>query len=115
MEKEFLERELLEGKELKIKRELLKGKELEKFLNQVVDGDWEINKDREIDVKGNVDMSGAPDNPFLKTPYIPCNFNKVTGNFNCSKNQLTILEGSPRTVFGSFDCSFIGEPEKENI
>ena len=29
---------------------------------------------------------------------------EVTGDFSCSKNDLTSLEGSPHTVGGDYDC-----------
>ena len=31
---------------------------------------------------------------------------EVGGDFNCSYNQLTTLEGSPREVGGNFNCSY---------
>ena len=33
------------------------------------------------------------------------NFGKVTGDFNCSYNNLTSLKGAPQTVGGDFKCS----------
>jgi len=30
---------------------------------------------------------------------------KVQGNFDCSNNKLTSLEGAPKTVDGSFNCN----------
>ena len=54
-----------------------------------------INKDGTIDVSGNVKISSSK---------IPLRFNRVSGNFNCSYNNLTSLNGSPTEVGGNFNC-----------
>ena len=59
-----------------------------------------INSDLSIDVDGDVVIS----NMFLTK--IPIRFNKVNGDFNCSYNNLTDLENSPKYVNGFFNCSF---------
>ena len=49
---------------------------------------------------------------------LPINFTEVYGNFDCSHNQLTSLEGAPEKVGKSFVCShnqltsLEGAPEK---
>lgn len=52
-----------------------------------------------IDVDGNVCLS------WLVLQSIPIRFGMVTGNFDCSNNFLTSLEGCPTSVGGSFYCS----------
>jgi hypothetical protein len=59
---------------------------------------YTINDDGSIDVNGNVDL----DQYGLKR--IPVVFNKVTGWFDCSDNNLTTLKGSPLWVGGWFSC-----------
>ena len=64
-------------------------------------------------IKGDLDLSGKG---LEKLP----DLSKVTvkGNFNCSRNQLTSLEGAPEKVGGDFYCflnqltSLEGAPEK---
>ena len=60
---------------------------------------YTINNDGSIDVDGDVYLyeKGLTE--------LPLTFNKVSGNFNCSINQLTRLKGSPRWVGGWFSCS----------
>jgi hypothetical protein len=57
-----------------------------------------INSDGSIDYDGNVYLEEKD----LKK--IPFKFNKVDGDFSCSYNQLTSLEGSPKEVSGDFLC-----------
>ena len=64
-------------------------------------------------IKGDLDLSGKG---LEKLP----DLSKVTieGNFSCSGNKLTSLEGAPKEVGGNFDCSrnqltsLKGAPEK---
>jgi hypothetical protein len=55
-----------------------------------------------VDVDGNVNLTEELKRFGIKE--IPCQFGKVKGNFNCSNNQLTSLEGCPQTVGGHFNC-----------
>ncbi len=57
-----------------------------------------INSDGSIDVDGNVNLVKKN----LKE--IPLKFNRVSGYFNCSNNNLTTLEGCPKKVDGNFYC-----------
>jgi hypothetical protein len=59
-----------------------------------------INEDGSINVNGNVRLVNE------NLTELPLRFNKVTGDFNCSGNQLTSLKGSPRWVGGYFYCDF---------
>ena len=61
---------------------------------------YEINPDNTIDVFGNVDLWDKRLNE------IPLNFNKVTGYFSCSYNNLTSLKGCPKWVGGDFSCHY---------
>ena len=53
-----------------------------------------------VDVDGDVNFYS------IQLTKIPLVFNIVSGNFDCSSNKLTTLEGSPQSVGGNFDCSF---------
>jgi len=59
---------------------------------------YTINKDGSIDVEGDVVIFNG-----LLTK-LPLKFGKVSGDFNCSHNKLTTLEGSPHSVGGNFYC-----------
>jgi hypothetical protein len=71
----------------------------EYILNKVVEGTYTIKSDGTVDVNGDVNMDR------MNLIKIPIKFGKVTGNFTCSGNQLTSLEGSPQSVRGDFYCS----------
>ena len=57
-----------------------------------------INPDLSIDVDGGVNLGN------LKLASLPLRFSRVRGDFDCSRNLLTTLEGSPREVGGDFNC-----------
>lgn len=65
-----------------------------------------------VNVTGNVYLSS------LGLTELPIKFGKVGGHFDCSYNELTSLEGSPREVGGLFYCygndltTLEGAPEK---
>jgi hypothetical protein len=61
-----------------------------------------LNEDQSVDVLGNVKFP-ASSSYLLQLPLV---FNKVTGDFDCSKLKLTTLKGSPIAVAGTFDCSY---------
>jgi hypothetical protein len=52
-----------------------------------------------VNVTGDVEIR-----PGLEMYQLPVKFGKVSGNFNCSHNQLTSLVGAPQSV-GGFYCS----------
>jgi len=58
---------------------------------------YTINSDGTVDVDGNVDLT------FKYLTKLPLKFGKVSGNFNCSGNNLTTLEGCPQSV-GIYFC-----------
>jgi hypothetical protein len=61
---------------------------------------YSINSDGTVDVIGDVELfdSGITE--------LPIKFNNVTGLFDCARNSLTSLNGSPITVGGDFYCSY---------
>ena len=61
---------------------------------------YSINPDRSIDVDVNVFLYKR------KLTKLPLKFNKVNGDFNCSYNKLTSLEGSPIEINGYFVCYY---------
>jgi hypothetical protein len=62
---------------------------------------YTINDDFTVDVSGDVDLMDY----YPKLTKIPLKFNNVDGYFDCSLNNLTTLEGSPKEVSFDFDCS----------
>ena len=58
---------------------------------------YTINSDGSIDVEGDLYLFN------LKLDKLPLIFNN-SGNFSCSHNNLTTLEGCPKRVNGNFDC-----------
>ena len=72
-----------------------------KFLDKYTKGKWLLNPSNGlVDVDGDVycenqkleNMKGV-------------SFGRVRGNFSCSYNEITSLEGAPQEVGGSFSCS----------
>jgi hypothetical protein len=59
---------------------------------------YTINSNGTVDVDDDVEISD------LELYYLPINFGRVAGNFECSDNFLTSLEGCPTTVGGNFYC-----------
>ena len=53
---------------------------------------------------GLVDVDASVNLVNRKLTKLPLQFGKVTGNFFCDNNQLTTLEGAPKTVEGNFYC-----------
>jgi hypothetical protein len=62
--------------------------------------DYSINGDGSIDVMGDVNLSNN------MSKYLPITFHRVTGDFYCSFNRLSSLEGCPKEVGGDFSCSY---------
>ena len=60
---------------------------------------YTINPDGSIDVDSDVDLA------FYDLTELPLTFNKVTGSFSCSYNNLTSLKGCPRWIGGYFSCA----------
>jgi hypothetical protein len=59
---------------------------------------YTINDDGSIDVNGDVNLWGKG------LTELPLVFNKVSGWFDCVRNNLTSLKGSPRWVGSDFNC-----------
>ena len=88
--------------------------EQEAFLNRYTEGSWTYNPATGlVDVRGDFNYynEGAETLRDIK-------FGKVSGDFDCSGNKLTTLEGAPQEVGWSFDCrennliSLEGAPQK---
>ena len=73
-----------------------------------------VNTDGSIDVDNFVNLFN------IGLSKLPLKFNKVNGYFNCSCNNLTTLEGSPKELNGGFFCydnkltSLEGSPKEVN-
>ncbi len=66
------------------------------FLDDVVEGEWELNPKGEIIVKGSVNMS------WKGLSEIPYKFKYVSGRFDCSCNNLTTLKNAPKEIGDTF-------------
>ena len=60
---------------------------------------YTVNKDGTVDVDGYVGLS------YNNLTRLPLKFGKISGDFDCSENQLNTLDGSPTSVEGYFNCS----------
>lgn len=78
--------------------------EIEAILREhrILSDNYTINEDGSINVLGNVNFT-KKSRSLLE---LPLNFNKVSGDFNCSWLGLTTLKGSPKEVGGTFNCSY---------
>lgn len=85
--------------------------EIKSWLKKMNIQNYTINSDLTVDVKADVNIC------YKNLEYIPIQFGKVAGDFNCSHNKLVSLEGSPFEVGpfefekkpynqGNFDCSY---------
>ena len=74
-------------------------RDIDLFCKKYVIGNYSIGSDGSVDVDGDFWFNSK------KLEKLPIRFGRVSGWFNCSYNQLTSLEGSPKEVGGSFDCS----------
>lgn len=63
---------------------------------------YTINDNGSIDVDGSVKLPRA--SSFLT--HLPLTFNKVSGDFDCSRLSLITLKGCPIELGGTFDCSY---------
>ena len=77
----------------------MKEQEIHNICNEYDIDNYTINPDGSIDVDDNVNLN------YRDLTKIPIKFNKVSGNFDCFRNQLTSLEGCPKEVGGYFSCS----------
>ncbi len=67
---------------------------------------YTINPDGSVDVDGDVSLYNyrSYDRFSVRFTKLPLKFGKISGVFDCSYNDLTTLEGSPREVGGYFKC-----------
>lgn len=86
--------------------------EAREFLSANGNNEIIINDDFSFDVNGGISLIG------MGLKKIPFKFNKVSGFFDCSDNELTSLENCPIEVGGDFYCrqnklkDLIGSPKK---
>jgi hypothetical protein len=73
------------------------------FLNKFVSGFWRIEEDGSVLIDGDFDCSNGLKTDQKSLPRI--RIKKITGNFNCSNNNLESLVNCPDEVGGSFRCS----------
>ena len=71
------------------------------WLDEMGVGNYTINDNLTLDVKGNVYLNNRD---LTKFPEF-IRFNKVGGGFWCHNNNLVSLEGCPSSVGGGFWCS----------
>ena len=76
------------------------GSSLDELLNRY-QGILVKNPDGTID---NINDESVDLSAFVYNGRFICRFNKWKGDFDCSDNNLTSLEGAPREVGGNFDC-----------
>jgi len=77
----------------------VKGKmDIDFFCEKYSIKNYTINSDGTVDVDGNVNLFNKG------LTKLPLKFGNVSGNFDCSYNQLITLEGGPKSVGGDFDC-----------
>ena len=77
--------------------------ELSRWLESKIIGTYLIRENDTIDVDGDVNLEGKLGDLGELGDYGIC-FGKVTGNFNCQKNRLISLKGTPEIVGGDFFC-----------
>ena len=95
--------------------EMLKSrKEIAMWLNDHDIEIYTINEDLSVDVAGSVKLSVHS----YSNGGLPFKFGSISGNFDCSGNQLSFLENFPYEVLGDFYCgdnyltSLLGCPDK---
>jgi len=86
-------------KRLKIYESFRTEQEIKDLCSEYGITNYQIRDDGYTDVNGDVSI-------FRYLKQLPLTFNEVKGNFTCSYNNLTTLEGCPIKIDGSFDCSF---------
>ena len=76
-------------------------KEIMRLLKQYFRTTGKITIDDEglVSCKGNVELKSV-----IKLERLPVAFDRVGGNFRCDHNQLTTLQGAPKSVGGYFEC-----------
>ena len=71
-----------------------------KWLDMWTDGSWSINPETGlVDIEGNFRVHRQD-----LTDFKGVRFGKVDGNFDCSYNNITSLDGSPQEVGNNFYC-----------
>ncbi len=65
------------------------------FLDKVCWGDWTLNSNGEVDVRGSINMTN------MNLTEIPVKFGRIYGSFYCSYTKLTTLQNTPNHLGGS--------------
>lgn len=71
-----------------------------RYLKRYLISKYTINPDGSIDVDGSVNLHNKE---LIK---LPISFNIVSGDFYCTNNYITSLEGCPKEIGGDFYCSY---------
>ena len=74
--------------------------EVEKWLREQGISNYTISEDLYVSVQGSVNLNGK-----LNGQKLPVKFKQVDGYFDISNNNITTLEGCPKTVSRDFNCS----------
>ena len=74
--------------------------EIEEVCREYNIRNYTINDDGSIDANGDVNLINRG------LTELPLDFNRVSGNFFCSYNELTTLKGSPKYVGDVFYCGY---------
>ena len=72
------------------------------ILDKAVEGTYEVDANKVINVKGNVKLLMMDLGSILEKVG---QFGSVTGTFDCRSNKLKNLEGSPKSTGGFFSCA----------
>ena len=79
---------------------IINEQEIHDICKRYLISNYTINPEGSIDVDGDVSIANG------RLTKLPLKFNKVSGDFYCSWEDLTTLEGSPKEVGGDFFCSY---------
>jgi len=74
--------------------------DVEKWLREQGISNYTISEDLYVSVQGSVNLNGK-----LNGQKLPVKFKQVDGYFDISNNNITTLEGCPKTVSRDFNCS----------
>ncbi|PLY06109.1 MAG: hypothetical protein C0625_10790 [Arcobacter sp.] len=75
-------------------------KDVEKWLDGHEISSYSVSSNLHVNVNGNVNLRNK-----IEGDRLPINFEKVSGYFDISSNDLISLEGCPKIVEKDFDCS----------
>ena len=79
---------------------IINEQEIHDICKRYLISNYTINPDGSIDVDGDVSLANG------RLEKLPLKFNKVSGDFYCSWEELKTLEGCPKEIGGDFFCSY---------